>query len=232
MSPVDRIHIYQQHNLDKNLLLDSFESLTTREEPIGVEEGMKLGLQTSIQIAMAREKSRGPDTGLRSPDVKLDSPHIRDLLSGIFRIQTDGAGTAGPFTAPLNNSGKLDRASALPAVSDASFFFENCEILMVVSIAFSRLCDQHRPRRRTLQQMIFLAQGRHKKPLKDNEAGTTVVRHGGRFRRLTSEALCSQTGHRRAHVAVVVYPYYIVSGFRGLHWCRSNVTFCRCCLRH
>lgn len=119
LSPVDRIHIYQQHNLDKTLLLDSFESLTTREEPIGVEEGMKLGLQTSVQIAMAREKSRGPDTGLRSPDVQLDSPHIRGLLSDIFRIETNGAAYAGPFTAPLNDSGKLDRASALPATAPA-----------------------------------------------------------------------------------------------------------------
>jgi hypothetical protein len=124
LSPVDRIHIYQQHNLDKTLLLDSFETLTTREEPIGLEEGMKLGLQTSVQIAFAREKSRGPDTGLRSPDVRLDSPHIRGLLSDIFRIETNGAANAGPFTAPLRDSGKLDRASALPAVSNTLAFLK------------------------------------------------------------------------------------------------------------
>lgn len=159
LSPVDRIHIYQQHNLDKTLLLDSFETLTTREEPIGVDEGMKLGLQTSVQIAIAREKSRGPDTGLRSPDVRLDSPRIRGLLSDIFRIETNGAANAGPFTAPLHDSGKLDRASALPAVSNAPFCCENCEVLTVVSAAFSRLAlqnDQHRPPRRTLLQQMIL----------------------------------------------------------------------------
>jgi len=120
LSHVDRIHIYQQHNLDQSLLLDSFESLTTRDDPIDVEEGMKLGLRTSLQIACAREKSRGPDTGLQSPAVQLDSSHIRGLLLNIFRIQTNGAVNAGPFTAPLNPSGKLDRASAFPATAPAT----------------------------------------------------------------------------------------------------------------
>lgn len=182
---------------------------------------MKLGLRTSLQLACAREKSRGPDTGLQSPAVQLDSSHIRGLLLNIFRIQTNGAANAGPFTAPLNPSGKLDRASALPAVSNAPFFFENL-VLMVVSIAFSRLPPQHhqnqvrslrahRRRKPTLRRTMFLAQSRPRKfqiqshlrrsqGEELDEAGTIVVRHGGRFRRLTSEAPCSQTGHRRGDV--------------------------------
>ena len=127
MSPVDRIHIYQKHGLDDTLLLDSYESLTTRDEPIDVEEGVKLGLRTSLQIARAREMSRGPDTGggLRSPSaVQLHGPPLRSLLSEIFnvRIQTNGVTYLGPFTAPVNPSDKLDRASALPAVSNTTYF--------------------------------------------------------------------------------------------------------------
>lgn len=124
LSPVDRIHIYQRHQLDDTLLLESYESLTTRDDPIGVEEGIKLGLRTSLQIARAREVSRGPDTGggLRSPSaVQLTGPDLRTLLSDIFKlpqIHTNGAGYTGPFTAPVNPSDKLDRASALPAVSN------------------------------------------------------------------------------------------------------------------
>jgi hypothetical protein len=126
LSPVDRIHIYQRHELDETLLIDSFESLTTRDDPIGVEEGMKLGLRTSIQIACAREMSRGPDTGggLRSPSaVQVNGTDLRGLISHIFnipRIHTNGAGDPGPFTAPVNSSDRLDRASALPAVSNLS----------------------------------------------------------------------------------------------------------------
>lgn len=124
LSPVDRIHIYQKHGLDDTLLLDSYESLTTRDEPIEVEEGIKLGLRTSLRIAQAREMSRGPDTGggLRSPSaVQLRGPDLRTLISKICELGT-GAANTGPFTAPVNNSGRLDRASALPAVSNANLF--------------------------------------------------------------------------------------------------------------
>ena len=127
LSPVDRIHIYQRHKLDETLLIDSFEELTTREDPIGMDEGYKLGLKTSLQIACAREKSRGPDTGtggLRSPStVRLSPTDLRGLISEIFQIQTNGAADPGPFTAPVNTSSKVDRASALPSVCDASCIF-------------------------------------------------------------------------------------------------------------
>jgi hypothetical protein len=126
MSAVERIHIYQRHNLDHALLLDSYESVTTRDEPIDVDEGVKLGLRTSLQIARAREMSRSPSTGggLRSPSVQLDEQTLRLLISGIFdlRVQTNGATYTGPFTAPVGISDKVDRASALPAVSNPNPF--------------------------------------------------------------------------------------------------------------
>jgi hypothetical protein len=167
LSPVDRIHVYQKHGLDDSLLLDSYESLTTRDEPIGFEEGVKLGLRTCLHLAQAREMSRGPDTGggLRSPSaVQVHGPDLRSLLSNIFnlRIQTNGATYLGPFTAPVNPSDKLDRASALPAVSNVLCIFD-CEILKAISIALSRRHPQrhrsrvrfpkaHQPRRITLQR--------------------------------------------------------------------------------
>jgi hypothetical protein len=128
LSPVDRVQIYQRHKLDETLLIDSFEELTTREEPIEMEEGLKLGLKTSLQIARAREMSRGPDTGgLRSPStVRLSPTDLRGLISEIFqlpKIYTTGEGDPGPFTAPVNTSSKLDRASALPAVCNANYIF-------------------------------------------------------------------------------------------------------------
>lgn len=156
LSPVDRIHIYQRFNLDDTLLLDSYESLTTRDEPIGMDEGVKLGLRTSLQIARAREMSRGPDTGggLRSPSaIQLTPSDLRSLLSDIFRIQTNGAAYTGPFTAPVNHSDKLDRASALPAVSVNCIFFFNRDVLTVIFIAFSR----RSPRRRTSQKHFLKA---------------------------------------------------------------------------
>ncbi|KAI0300452.1 hypothetical protein B0F90DRAFT_1629573 [Multifurca ochricompacta] len=128
LSPVDRIHIYQLHGLDPTLLVDSFSTLTTRDEPIGLEEGGKLGLRISLQIARAREMSRGPDTGngLRSPSpVKVQGPDLQSLILDIFglpKIHTNGAAHPGPLTAPAKRSDKVDRASALPAVCTVEYF--------------------------------------------------------------------------------------------------------------
>ncbi|KAI9465148.1 hypothetical protein BJY52DRAFT_666887 [Lactarius psammicola] len=128
LSPVDRIHIYQRFGLDSTLLVDSYASLTTRDEPIGIEEGVKLGLRTSLQIARAREMSRGPDTGVgpRTPSaVQLDGPNLHGLLSEIFnlpKIQTNGMSHGGPLTCPLVPSDKVDRASNLPATAPSTPF--------------------------------------------------------------------------------------------------------------
>jgi len=123
LSPVDRIHIYHKFGLDSALLIDAYASLTTREKPIEIDEGVKLGLRTSLQIAQAREMSRGPDTGggLRSPSaVQLDGAHLHTLLSDIFglpRIVTNGIAHGGPVTTPEKYTDKIDRASGLPATA-------------------------------------------------------------------------------------------------------------------
>ncbi|KAH9047294.1 hypothetical protein EDB84DRAFT_1575348 [Lactarius hengduanensis] len=128
LSPVDRIHIYQRFGLEATLLIDSYATLTTREEPIGLDEGVKLGLRTSLQIARAREMSRGPDTGvgpLTPSPVQLDAPKLHGLLSEIFglpKIITNGGAQAGPFTCPDGSSDKLDRASNLPATAPTTPF--------------------------------------------------------------------------------------------------------------
>ncbi|KAI0261292.1 hypothetical protein BC834DRAFT_486177 [Gloeopeniophorella convolvens] len=125
MSPVDRIYIYQERGIDHTLLLDSYATLTTRDEPIALEEGIKLGIKTSLQIARAREMSRGPDTGtgLRSPSaVQVLGPDLHTLIQGIFELpplRTGGVAHAGPYTAPIHPSHGIDRASALPSVPTA-----------------------------------------------------------------------------------------------------------------
>ncbi|KAI0251742.1 hypothetical protein BJV78DRAFT_1125694 [Lactifluus subvellereus] len=142
LCPVDRIHIYQRFNLDHTLLLDCYESLITRDEPIGVEEGAKLGLRTTLQISRAREMSRGSymggDRSLSA--MQLRGPDLRLLISDIFqlpRTHTNGAAYTGPLTTPLDHSNRVDRALALPAVSNA-----DCSpllrVLMIISITLCR----------------------------------------------------------------------------------------------
>jgi hypothetical protein len=123
LSPVDRIQIYQRFNLNDTRLLDCYESLTTRDEPLRIEEGIKLGLKTSLQIARARAMSRGPDALLRGPN-------LRSLISEIFQfppIFTNEAAYVGPSTTPFIDSNRVDRESALPTVNNA-----NCLLLLRV----------------------------------------------------------------------------------------------------
>jgi hypothetical protein len=140
LSPVDRIQIYQRFKLNGTRLLDCYESLTTRDEPLGIEEGAKLGLESSLQIARAREVSRGPEAdGGRSPSpVQLRGPDLRSLISAIFQfppIFTNEAAYAGPSTTPFNDSYRVDRESALPTVNNCSLLLR---VLMIIFITFCR----------------------------------------------------------------------------------------------
>ncbi len=72
--------------------MDAYASLTVRDEPIGLEEGEKLGLQTVVNIARAREALHRSDTGggLRKRSaVQPDDLRIRihTLLSNIFGVR-------------------------------------------------------------------------------------------------------------------------------------------------
>ncbi len=48
--PAERIRIYQQFKLDRMLLLEPFAQLTIRAEPLSIEEGQSLGLETCLLI--------------------------------------------------------------------------------------------------------------------------------------------------------------------------------------
>ena len=61
--PVERIRIYRQFKLDKMLLLEPFAQLTIRTEPLSIEDGGSLGLETTLRIAQARELCRVPGSG-------------------------------------------------------------------------------------------------------------------------------------------------------------------------
>ena len=59
---VDRIAIYEAHNVDRNLLVPSYSHLCEREEHLKVPEGLRLGMETTLSIANAREVARRPST--------------------------------------------------------------------------------------------------------------------------------------------------------------------------
>ncbi|KAI0067634.1 hypothetical protein BV25DRAFT_842250 [Artomyces pyxidatus] len=118
MGPVEKIEFYQKYSLDPNFLVDAFAALTLRDDSISFDEGKKIGLQTTIQIAKAREVSRGQELsdGSRSPSpVKVRGNDLESLIHHVFglpRLQTQGTGAQGPLTAPVL-SDPMNRLSGL-----------------------------------------------------------------------------------------------------------------------
>jgi len=85
--PVAKIQIYQEFKIDRSRLLSSFAELTTRPNPLSLEEGHKVGLETALQIARARELSRGSHA--RPSAVQLQEPEIRSAIRDAFGLDDD-----------------------------------------------------------------------------------------------------------------------------------------------
>ncbi|KAH9006322.1 hypothetical protein EDB86DRAFT_714490 [Lactarius hatsudake] len=88
--PVEKIELYQEFNINPSLLHTSFVTLTKRPEPLDVKEGNKLGLETSLKLAQARELSRARDHGF------LSATEVQSIIDEVFGL---GSGPP-PSTTP------------------------------------------------------------------------------------------------------------------------------------
>lgn len=87
ISPVEKIYIYQACHLDRSLLADSFEELTLRPEPLTLEDGHKLGMETTILIARARELSRGSNLGPKLSTIQMNNSELRSVIQDVFGVR-------------------------------------------------------------------------------------------------------------------------------------------------
>ncbi|KAH9966275.1 hypothetical protein BJV74DRAFT_286093 [Russula compacta] len=85
--PVEKIKIYQDFKLDTTLLLVSFAQLTVRAEPLSLEEGQKLGIDTTLRIARARELARGTNSGTRPSAVQVQGTELGSLVQNVFGLE-------------------------------------------------------------------------------------------------------------------------------------------------
>ena len=90
IQPIEKICIYQRFRLDRTLLVKSFAKLTIRPETLTLDEGGRLGLETSLQIAQARELSRGQRSGSRSSSIQLQESEIHSVIRDVFKLEDDG----------------------------------------------------------------------------------------------------------------------------------------------
>jgi hypothetical protein len=89
--PLQKIVIYHSYAVDRRLLQAAYTAFAVRDDPITLEEGQELGLETALHLARAREVVRAPATAsmkikdARSP-VNLAGAELDELIRDIFRL--------------------------------------------------------------------------------------------------------------------------------------------------
>ncbi|KAJ2936054.1 hypothetical protein H1R20_g1040, partial [Candolleomyces eurysporus] len=87
--PIDRIVYYQTNDVDRNLLIPHYASVCARQAPLTLAEGIKLGMETTLVIASAREYIRATPMGdgLRSPATPtVAGEELFDMIRELFNI--------------------------------------------------------------------------------------------------------------------------------------------------
>ena len=80
--------MYHSYAVDRNLLQVAYTAMTVRAEPITIEEGRKLGLETALQLARARELARSSSASGKKPQspVNLAEAELEVLIRDLFQL--------------------------------------------------------------------------------------------------------------------------------------------------
>lgn len=93
IAPLQKVVLYQKYDVNRDLLQPAFIALTTRDEPIEIDEGRALGLETALLLAKAREKARVPVFAGKKPGnprlpVTLAGTELDTLIKDVFNLTT------------------------------------------------------------------------------------------------------------------------------------------------
>ena len=101
--PLQKIIMYHSYAVDRSLLQEAYTALTVRAEPITIEEGRELGLETALQIARARELARASASGGKKSQffVNPADPELEMLIRDLFQLSTpEGSGSRAAVVKP------------------------------------------------------------------------------------------------------------------------------------
>jgi hypothetical protein len=102
--PVQKIYIYQEYDVNRDHLREALTSLALRDEPITIEEGRKLGLDTALRLAHAREEIRsssfgnGRRSGGNTRSGSAVKAELDTLICSIFQLTPASDGDEGQTT--------------------------------------------------------------------------------------------------------------------------------------
>jgi hypothetical protein len=103
MPALQKIILYHTHEIDRKYLLAAYTELAVRDDPITIEEGLLLGLETSLRLAHARELARAPvfsgkkHGNPRSP-INLAGSELDVLINRLFNLSLPDTITERPPT--------------------------------------------------------------------------------------------------------------------------------------
>lgn len=103
IAPLKKIIMYHSYGVNRDLLQQAYLALTVRPDPITIEEGRELGLETALQIARARERARASSvSGGKKPQspIHLAPAELDVLIRDLFQLPTPDEGSGGR-AAPL-----------------------------------------------------------------------------------------------------------------------------------
>lgn len=122
---IDRIVTYQQYEVNRQLLIPSYAALTEREEPLTLEEGVLIGIETAITIARAREFTRSRNGHAGTPS-NVHGQEMQDIVQKMFNIVLVddpindvriGFNNASPGSAKVNAFGNDPTISSINGMS-------------------------------------------------------------------------------------------------------------------
>ncbi|KIL00861.1 hypothetical protein PAXRUDRAFT_29487 [Paxillus rubicundulus Ve08.2h10] len=101
---VEKIAIYHDHNISRLYLLPSYIDICKRDKPLSFTEGMKLGMETVLRIADARERVRqhASESGVRTPTFDdFEDAEVEVLIREVFGLGSRPTSPS-PATVPAN----------------------------------------------------------------------------------------------------------------------------------
>ena len=115
IEPVEKIAIYHEFGIDRARLIPSYISVCKRDKALGRAEGARLGLETALLLAEARERFRekAAERGIRSPRLgEVDDAEVESLVRELFNIAPRSASRPTSPTAPITRPSQTHGSTA------------------------------------------------------------------------------------------------------------------------
>ncbi|KAG8221240.1 hypothetical protein J3R82DRAFT_1402 [Butyriboletus roseoflavus] len=116
---VEKIAIYHDNSISRLYLIPSYISVCKRDKPMSFTEGMKLGMETVLRVAEARERLRlqASESGIRTPTFEdFEDAEVEVLIRDIFNL---GARPTSPSHVTSPTSGVNGSANGVPKLGPA-----------------------------------------------------------------------------------------------------------------